>query len=414
MQNEEYVGYNSFEDLIEPEKDLVEEQEESRWISDYGLSIAPNDFNVSTLFSLISRGKISIPHFQRSFVWKKRQSSKLIESLILNLPVPQIYLYQNNTGELLIIDGQQRLLSIFLFIAGKFPKENYKSKLGTILKDIDRYEESLSNETEFLNFSLDLPNNTTTNSKTINPLHGCNYKQLNFDDNNYKDKFDLATIRTIIIKQTNPTEESPSSMYEIFNRLNTGGTKLNTQEIRASLYYSSFFDMVKDINSNDIWRNTILGMVQEDNRLNDIEIIFRGFALMDALANKTATNDINYKAPMTSFINNFCEKAKNFDNLDIDLYRNIFLKFAKNFHDKPKPFHNRNQKFTVAIFDAIFACLSEEALKTRRVDRVHNITLNQLEKLKNDEMFKEAILEGTASFQKVKTRITKAQEFLLG
>ena len=399
-----------FEKGVEPETD---ESEESVWIADYGLSIAPNDFNVSTLYNLIKKGKIVIPHFQRNFVWKKRQASRLIESLILGLPVPQIYLYQNIDDKFLIIDGQQRLISIFLYMEGRFPKDAFRAKIGEAFRDINNYKKIIDDENEFLNFILDLQK-TNGSDEPLNPLNGKKFSQLNFDNNCFGDKFELATIRTIVIKQLKPEEESPSSMYEIFNRLNTGGTKLNAQEIRSSLYYNTFFDMISNLNDNISWRNNLFGIQQKDARLRDIEIIFRGFALSHAVAYPTESGDIDYKPSMTSFVNNFCKKSKQMSPDAIELHKNIFVKFTEVFSDLNKPFHNKSQKFTAAIYDAIFAVLTAEALKNNNIDLIKPVQNDKLNILKNDDGFKDAILESTASLMNVKKRIERTQTILLG
>jgi len=91
--------------------------ENLEWFEDY-----MDDFNITTLFSFIESGVVSIPGFQRNFVWGIKRSSKLIESLILGLPVPQLCLYEQAKNKFLVIDGQQRLMSIYYFIKQRYPK----------------------------------------------------------------------------------------------------------------------------------------------------------------------------------------------------------------------------------------------------------------------------------------------------
>jgi uncharacterized protein with ParB-like and HNH nuclease domain len=85
-------------------------------IIEYDISAAPNDFNILTIYSFLESGAVRIPGFQRNFVWDIGRSSKLIESLILGLPVPQVFLYEVERNKFLVIDGQQRLMSIYYFI----------------------------------------------------------------------------------------------------------------------------------------------------------------------------------------------------------------------------------------------------------------------------------------------------------
>lgn len=400
---------DAFENNVETEKE--DASTETQWIPDYGISIMPNDFNVLTLFNLIKREKIKIPQFQRNFVWNKRQSSKLIESFILGLPVPQLYLYQDEDGTLKVIDGLQRLLTLFFFISGRFPKDAAR----TIFENSVFIDKStLDDDDKFQNFSLSLPNLTTqSNEVDTNPLNGKKYNQLDFNLSGYnpKEKLELATVRTIIIKQLSPKEANPSSMFEIFNRLNTSGTKLNSQEIRMSIYYSNFFDMVIKLNKNPIWRNQVFGIEQCDSRMRDIELIFRVFALVTAAAQNT-NKEINYKPSMSSFINNFCFSAKKFDDNIIDLYKNIFINFINQFSEVRKPFNNVGGKFTIAFFDAVFVALTEKALSKQDASLVHPFDSTSFDELKNNEQFKSASLESTASANNVKTRINLARKLM--
>ena len=82
-------------------------------VGEYDITATPNDFNVMTLCSFIDSGSVRIPGFQRNFVWDIGRASRLIESLILGLPVPQLFLYERERNRFLVIDGQQRLMSIY-------------------------------------------------------------------------------------------------------------------------------------------------------------------------------------------------------------------------------------------------------------------------------------------------------------
>ena len=78
-------------------------------IDNYEITATPNDFNIITIFNFIESGSINIPGFQRNYVWDIKRASKLIESLIIGLPVPQIFLYEEARNKFLVIDGQQRI-----------------------------------------------------------------------------------------------------------------------------------------------------------------------------------------------------------------------------------------------------------------------------------------------------------------
>lgn len=93
--------------------DIEEKEEMDTGVTEYDITSTPNDFNISTIFSLVDNGVIKLPPFQRNYVWDEKRASKLIESIILGLPIPQVFLYEQGKNSFYIIDGQQRLLSIY-------------------------------------------------------------------------------------------------------------------------------------------------------------------------------------------------------------------------------------------------------------------------------------------------------------
>ena len=93
-------------------------------IRPYEVDCLPNDYNVTTLMSLISRGYMKIPSFQRNYIWKIDMASKFIESIIIGLPIPQIFLFEKDRNNFLVIDGQQRLITMYLFKKQRFPKND--------------------------------------------------------------------------------------------------------------------------------------------------------------------------------------------------------------------------------------------------------------------------------------------------
>jgi uncharacterized protein with ParB-like and HNH nuclease domain len=98
-----------------------EESSEEDIPFEYDVTSSPNDFNVHTLCSFLEVGIISLPAFQRHYVWDKKRASKFIESLLIGLPVPQIFLYEQEKNKFLIIDGQQRYFTIYFFLKKALP-----------------------------------------------------------------------------------------------------------------------------------------------------------------------------------------------------------------------------------------------------------------------------------------------------
>lgn len=261
-------------------------------VMQYDISVIPNDFNITTIFNLIDSGSVEMPVFQRNYIWDKKRASRFIESLILGLPIPQIFLYQKSRNQFLVIDGQQRLLSIYYFIKQRFPIAEKRAELRKIFDDNNGIpEEILNNDSYFQDFKLYF---SKPEDGVISPLQGLKYTTLGI----YKSNFEFMTVRCMAIRQNEPKEDD-SSVFEIFSRLNTGGVNLSNQEIRACLYYSEFFRMLNKLNENTIWRK--LYGKPEDGKFKDVEIILRSFALL--------CKGAEYKDSMNVFINRFAKEA---------------------------------------------------------------------------------------------------------
>ena len=216
--------------------DYAEEVEDGQ-VSEYDITAAPNDFNILTLHSFIESGAVRIPGFQRNFVWDMARASRLIESLVLGLPVPQIFLYEQQRNSFLVIDGQQRLMSIYYFVKKRFPRKEKRVELRSIFEQNGGIPEPVLYDGKFFQpFNLQLAEKLPDRK---NRFKGLNYSTLD----TYKPQFDLRPIRSLIVKQNTPSDDD-SSMYEIFNRLNTGRVNLRPQEIRTSMYHSDFYDVV--------------------------------------------------------------------------------------------------------------------------------------------------------------------------
>jgi len=270
------------------------EDDENFQISEYDLTATPNDFNILTIFSFLESGAVKIPGFQRNYVWDIARASKLIESLLLGLPVPQIFLYEDGRNSFLVIDGQQRLMSIYYFMKKRFPVKEKRAELRRIFDRSGRIpDDVLHNDEYFSNFKLQLPQKLPD---MPNKFKGLNYATLG----DYKTQFDLRPIRNVIIKQNEPKEDD-SSIYEIFNRLNSGGINLRSQEIRTSLYHSKFYEMLYKINVEPEWRR-LLRRPDPDLHMKDVEILLRAYALLIDVH--------NYRPSMTKFVNQFSKKSK--------------------------------------------------------------------------------------------------------
>ena len=156
--------------------ELVFKKNDDASIIQYDISVIPNDFNVTTIYNLIDSGAIEMPVFQRNYIWDVKRASKFIESLVLGLPIPQIFLYQKARNKFLVIDGQQRLLTIYYFIKQRFPLANKRAILRKIFDDNNGItEEILMDGNYFKDFKLQFGKNE---SNLKNPLEGLKYSTL--------------------------------------------------------------------------------------------------------------------------------------------------------------------------------------------------------------------------------------------
>lgn len=379
---------NWYEDAM-----IESENEDDGVIKEYDITSTPNDFNISTLFNLINNGIIKMPPFQRNYVWDIKRASKLIESVILGLPIPQVFLYEKGKNNFFVIDGQQRLLSIYFFIKQRFPNLKGKEILRDFLAGDEQINEKFINEESFFDdFSLNLPSPV---APTINPLNGLKYETLG----DYKRTFEyLRTIRSVVIKQ-NEEDEQDSAIYEIFNRLNTGGQNLTAQEIRMSLFYSKFYEMLVRINKNEQWRS-FLGQPSTDLHFKDVEILLRSFAML--------VHHCEYKAPMTKFLNSFSKEATKFNNETNEYWEKLFESFIESCRElNDKDFFSGSGKFNISLFESVFVVVCENAFNGKKLVNGY-VDRESLNSLKVNEQFIESTREGVASRKSVSSRMEAA------
>lgn len=375
--------------------DLCEEEPETV-VKEYDITATPNDFNILTLFSLIDNGVIKMPPFQRNYVWDEKQASKLIESIILGLPVPQVFLYEQEKNSFYVIDGQQRLLSIYFFVKQRFPTAEGRLILRQYLTGDTKIDSSiLSDDRYFKNFKLKLPSSANNEKNKFDKLK---YETLG----EYKNTFDiLRTVRSVVIKQNEPDDDS--SIYEIFNRLNTGGQNLSAQEIRMSMYYSPFYKKIIELNSQPKWRK-MLRQVQTDVHFKDVEILLRAFAML--FEYKT------YSSPMGRFLNTFSKTANGFKLELIDYLGALFVSFLDSCDNLSETaFSTKQGQFSISLFESIFVATCIEAFKKKELVS-SKVVDNSVVALKENEEFINSNQGSVASKTNVTTRITKAIEML--
>jgi uncharacterized protein with ParB-like and HNH nuclease domain len=386
----------------------LDEKTETKWFQDdndddigysfkeYDVTSTPNDFNTKTIIDFIESGLFKIPGFQRNYIWDLKRASKLIESIIIGLPIPQVFLYEESKNSYLVIDGQQRLLTLYFFFKKRFPKTEKRFELRQIFDDNGKFpDEILHNDDYFEDFKLKL-NEVAQPEK--NKLHGISYPTLG----EFKTSFDLRTVRNIMIKQNFPTDDD-SAMFEIFNRLNSGGVVLKPQEIRTSLYHSKFYNHLYKINLNTNWR-TLLNKPEPDIHMKDVEILLRGFAML------LASED--YRPSMTRFLNQFSKKSRTFKPESLPYFQQLFELFCDTVIAlNPKIFVSKSGKFSITVFESIFVALCAEAAKTESLN-IKSTTNETIEELKLNVDFIKASQDNTAGKSNLEARLRIAKEII--
>ncbi len=263
-----------------PEQDTTIKSEPDESLSlRYSITSYGADFDVEGLVRRISRQDIYVPPFQRRRVWNIKQASRFVESLLLGLPVPGIFLSKDGESRHLVIDGQQRLRSLEDFYSGIFEPTGKKFAL-TGLKS---------------------------------PFNGLTYKDLEPED---KRRLDDSIVHATIIRQEYP-DDGNSGIYFVFERLNTGGTQLQPQEIRAALYHGGFNDVITKLNENSNWR-ALFGPVH--SRRRDQELILRFLALHFQSG--------EYQKPMKEFLNSFMGGNRHMQRYPEETVAGVFMETA--------------------------------------------------------------------------------------
>ena len=376
--------------------DIIGIEDEDLSIISYDVSVIPNDFNVMTINNLIEKGIINMPAFQRNYVWDKKRASKFIESLIMGLPVPQIFLYLIERNKYSVIDGQQRLLSIYFFIKQRFPKKGNRVYIRKIFdKNGNIPEEILNDDEYFQDFKLTFPKQE--NGKT-HPLNGKKYLSL---EPAQRDAFELMPIRCMAIRQNQPNDDN-GAMYEIFNRLNTGGMNLSPQEIRGCLYSSKFYKAMYSWNEDSKWRK-LLGK-PEDDKFRDVEMILRAFALL--------INGKNYNGSMILFLNRFSKQAQEYDEKRIEDLHKIFIHVISLFETIDRSvFLTKSNSFNAAFFESVFVAVAEQ-IQQQDFSNIH-LENSDFQKLKADPEFVTAITHSTSHVESVNKRLQLARKYLI-
>ncbi|TAK60426.1 MAG: DUF262 domain-containing protein, partial [Dehalococcoidia bacterium] len=236
-------------------------------LPDYTMVSYGADYDVGGLVKRVQEEEIIVPRFQRGFIWTHRQASRFIESLLMGLPVPGIFLWRDpQTERFTVVDGQQRLRTLQYFQEGEI-----RGKV----------------------FSL--PEQTSPYQKVHPRFQKRTYRTLDPED---RRRLDNTIIHATIVNQEKPPSDD-SSIFYLFERLNTEGTPLQPQEIRSAIFQGEFIELLATLNDLKRWRD-VYG--PPSPRMKDRELIARFFALYYDAA--------TYARPMKEFLNQFFARNK--------------------------------------------------------------------------------------------------------
>lgn len=225
MTNERYLQNELLEKIDSPEIDLETEEETEIESHDDSrkLYVDKVDKSTSDLFRMIIEGELNLqPYYQRNFVWDKKTMSKFIESLLLSIPIPTIFLAENNDETFEVIDGQQRLTTIFNFMKSKLDNSKLEN-IPVYLRDSDVL--SLSG------------------LETLKQFNGKKYSSMG----DVQRKFNNVSLPVVIIKK----DSTEDIKYDIFSRINSGSIKLNNQELLNVMYRGVLIDALNQESQKD-------------------------------------------------------------------------------------------------------------------------------------------------------------------
>lgn len=320
------------------------------------------DFSVSTLVEKMEKMEVSIPEFQRRYVWSDRQASRLVESLIIQCPIPVIYLNQEKDETFSVIDGNQRLNSLKRFLEDAFA-----------LVGLTSYPE----------------------------LAGLKYSQL---DKRIQRHITNRVLRcTVILKETHPQVK-----FDVFERLNSGAVALTRQELRHGLYYGSLLKAAS-LAAKELKLETHFGS-RKDKRMKAEELVLRYWALSNGIG--------AYEKPLSSFISNYAETNRNLSNDELEQLskgiRDAHARAMQLFGQYCFSFSKAGtSRFNAAVFDAqMVACSKLTSVKFQVLKDKSDAIQAGYEKLQRDPGYAKSVTLATSDKAGLQGRIHKVSVLL--
>lgn len=366
----------------EEKKILLEKQ-----ISDERARLSSDRMDISfgELMNLYNSEELIIrPEYQRLFRWTTAQKTGLIESILLGIPVPPIFVAEDENGIWELVDGLQRVSTIISFF-GKL-----KDDISKINVDVDT-EEIEEENADNLNFW------ELESGSLIAELEG-------FTANNLPQKYLINIKRAVCRVEILRGESNTAMKYELFKRLNSGGSKLTPQEIRNAIFRgvdSSINLLIEDLSKNLSFIKFTQLSKQKKQELYDQELILRFIAFYDNVEKINSNTE--------TFLDNFMQESVESGNFDTEKYRTLFQRVMKLLDDHCDQFVFRNERnaFVPAMFEAIMIGLAENIEKYESNGELVNISISLL---KRDEDFKRFSGSASNSKSRIRNRLGRVKE----
>lgn len=348
----------------------------------YNITSWGADLSFRELISQYEEGALLKPELQRHYVWDKAEASRFIDSVLLGLPIPSIFLAKTVDEKMLIIDGYQRIMTVYDFVRGIFTGDGKVFKLS--------------------------------NSEKVNKRwRGKAFSELTESDQR---KIRGTTIHAIIFVQKQPKDDD-TSIYQVFERINTGGRTLLPQEIRNCVYQGPFNSLLIELNTNQKWRN-LYGLPKPDSRMRDMEFILRFFALR---SRKLLDSKEPGRISLKKYLNEFMGSGEVKRPTELDSMQKTFVQVFTLIHDRfgKEAFHNISpkepekfiKKFNPTIFDSI--AISTYIAVERGIDDVEEQQYKslRLQLLQNQE-YQDLIKIRTTDIERIQKRVSLALQHL--
>ena len=346
----------------------------------YNINSWGADYSFRELIAMYDDGDLEKPELQRKYVWGKPEASRFIDSVLLGLPIPSIFLAKTGENKMLIIDGYQRLMTVYDFMRGIWSGDDKPFKLSNIPEKV----------------------NSRWRNKSFDELSDTEQR-----------KIKTTTIHAIIFEQKAPVDDD-TSLFQIFERINTGGRSLMPQEIRNCVYQGKINSLLFELNKNIDWRH-LFGSELEDPRMRDLEFILRFLGLNTEYIRNYPKSNISLKKYLNEFMgnkmNNTEESIKNFRddfNTTISVVKNLFGENAF-YNIQSTDLNTVRKRFYPTIFDAIMISTSialKNGLEISKSNEARRIDLLK------DPSFRKYISEGTMQTEHINGRVNLALSYL--